>query len=116
MGKVVYWIDDVRDPKNFLPGRKKDDTVFWFKDYDSFVRHLIKFGLPDSIWFDHDLGQNKSGKDCADFLVDYCLDRGLPLPEYNSQSQNPVGRENIIKLFESYNKFYKENIEDGNLH
>lgn len=106
----------MRDPKVFLEGRKKDDTVVWLKNYESFVHQVIDFGLPDSVWFDHDLGEKKSGKDCADFLVDYCLDRGAPLPEYHCQSQNPVGRENIVKLLESYNKFYKTNIENGNLH
>jgi len=116
MGKTIYWIDDLRDPKEHLPDRKKDDTVFWFKNYASYVRHVLNFGLADEIWFDHDLGGERDGKDCANFTVDYCLDHALPLPDCKSQSQNPVGKENIVKLFESYNKFYKENIEDGNLH
>jgi hypothetical protein len=111
MGKTIYWIDDERDPKTHLPNRKKDDTVLWFKDYKTFVKHVIDFGLPDAVWFDHDLGNGKNGMDCASFMVDYCLDKGIPLPECGCQSQNPVGKENITKLIESYNKFYKENIE-----
>lgn len=113
MGKprVIYWVDDLRDPKEFLTDRTKNDTVMWFKTYEDFVRAIIQFSLPDVIWFDHDLGEGMSGKDCADFLVDFCLSNSLPVPEYHSQSQNPVGRENIIKLLDSYNKFYKENIE-----
>lgn len=109
-GRVIYWVDDLRDPKDFLVDRQKNDTVMWLKTYEEFVRAIIQFNMPDVVWFDHDLGQSKSGKDCADFLVDFCLSNGLPLPEYNSQSQNPVGRENIIKLLDSYNKFYNENI------
>ncbi len=109
--RVIYWLDDLRDPKVCLTDRTKSDTVFWIKDYESFCRKIMEHELPDVIWFDHDLGTEKNGKDCADFLVDYCLDRGLPVPEYHSQSQNPVGRENIIKLLDSYNKFYKNNIE-----
>ena len=110
-GRVIYWIDDLRDPKDFLVDRQKNDTVMWFKAYEEFVRAIIQFNMPDVIWFDHDLGQSsKSGKDCADFLVDFCLSNALPLPEYHSQSQNPVGKENIIKLLDSYNKFYNENI------
>ena len=109
-GRVIYWIDDLRDPKDFLVDRQKNDTVMWFKTYEEFVRAIIQFTLPDVIWFDHDLGNDKSGKDCANFLVDFCLSNALPLPEYNSQSQNPVGKENIIKLLDSYNKFYNENI------
>ena len=111
VARVIYWVDDLRDPKKFLSDRSKNDTVMWLKSHEDFVRTVIRFGLPDVVWFDHDLGEGKNGKDCADFLVDYCLDGGKPLPEYHSQSQNPVGRENIIKLLDSYNKFYKENIE-----
>ena len=116
MGAKIYWVDDLRNPKDFLTDRKKGDTVVWLKDYEEFVKQVINFGIPDVLYLDHDLGDGKNGKDCANFIVDYCLDKGEPLPEYHSQSQNPVGRENIIKLFESYNKFYKENIEDGNVH
>lgn len=116
MSKTIYWVDDSRDPKIYLTERKKGDTVFWLKDYKSFVTQVIDFGPPDTVWLDHDLGEGKNGKDCADFLVDYCLDRGQPLPEYHSQSQNPVGKENIIKLFESYNNFYNNNIENGNIY
>ena len=109
--RVIYWLDDERDPKVFLPDRKRNDTVIWIRDYKTFKRRIIEFLLPDVIWFDHDLGEEKTGKDCANFLVDYCLDRGVPLPEYHSQSQNPVGKENILKLLDSYDKFYKQNIE-----
>ena len=109
--RTIYWVDDLRDPKEHLVDRNVGDTVMWFETYDEFVKAIIRFPLPDVIWFDHDLGAEKSGKDCANFLVDFCLSNGLPLPAYNSQSQNPVGKENIIKLLDSYNKFYKENIE-----
>ena len=111
MCRLIYWLDDLRDPKDFLVDRKKSDTVVWLKDYDSFKKQIINYPMPDVVWFDHDLGEGKDGKDCANLLVDYCLDRGQPLPEYHSQSQNPVGKENIIKLLDSYNKFYKNNIE-----
>lgn len=108
----IYWVDDCRDPKEYLG----DGDIVWIKNYEAFVQEITEFGLPDIVWFDHDLGEKKSGKDCADFLVNYCLDKGLALPEYHSQSQNPVGKENILKLLESYNKFYKQSIENGNVH
>ena len=109
--RTIYWVDDLRDPKEHLFDRGKGDTVMWLKTYEEFVKAIVRLPLPDAIWFDHDLGASKDGKDCANFLVDYCLSNGFPLPEYHSQSQNPVGKENIIKLLDSYNKFYKENIE-----
>lgn len=64
--------------------------------------------MPDVIWFDHDLGEGKNGKDCANFLVDFCMTQKKRLPEYHSQSQNPVGRENIIKLLDCYKNFEKD--------
>jgi hypothetical protein len=55
---------------------------------------------------DHDLSyedQNKTenfnektGYDCAKWLVDYCVTNNLPLPDYYVHSFNPVGRMNII--------------------
>lgn len=111
--KTIYWVDDMRDPKQFLNDRQKNDTVMWFKTAEDFEAAIVNYALPDEVWFDHDLGEDKSGKDCADFLVNYCLDRGLGLPTYNSQSQNPVGRQNILGLLDSYNKFYINNIKDG---
>ena len=110
--RVIYWVDDVRDPKLYLSDRRKTDTVIWIKDYKTFCHRIIEYVLPDVIWFDHDLGGEKTGKDCANFLVDYCLDSSQPLPECYSQSMNSIGRENILSLVESYNKFYKTNIKD----
>lgn len=84
------------------------------------------FGLPDAICFDHDLGdcveldarerglskkearklkqQEKTGMDCAKWLVDYCIDNKLKLPKWNVQSANPCGKENIISLLKSFEK------------
>ena len=42
--------------------------------------------------------------DCAKWLVNYCLDRNLDLPEYYIHTMNPIGAENIKSLFESYEK------------
>ena len=113
--KVIYWLDDQRDPKVFL-NRQKGDTVMWLKTPEEFKNAITAYALPDEIWFDHDLGKSEDGKDCADFLVDFCLGRGLALPEYHSQSQNPVGKQNILSLLDSYNKFYLNNIKNGNLY
>ena len=34
----------------------------------------------------------KSGMDAARWLVDYCMDSDLDLPEWDIQSANPVGQ------------------------
>jgi hypothetical protein len=104
--------------------------VIWAKSYTEFVNHIVIMGLPDAVCFDHDLGKDvalaniksgmskreskkirrestKSGKDCANWLVNYCLDRNLNIPLYSIQSFNPVGKENIDSLLKSYKKHYE---------
>lgn len=126
--KKLLWLDDCRDPFDkeidwlvFSPiGR--DITTIWVKDYAEFTSWISENGLPDGICFDHDLSDlqafksgfpdmvediecnEKTGYDCAKWLVEYCLDNRLRLPLFNSQSANPAGRENIEKLLQNYEK------------
>lgn len=131
MSKLL-WLDDVRDPfaKDgewlvFAP--MKAHEVIWVKDYNEFVAWITENGLPDGIAFDHDLAdehyapqahwdekyaswaesqnfKEKTGMDCAKWLVDYCLDNDKVLPRFGSHSANPPGRENIIKLLTNFKK------------
>jgi hypothetical protein len=127
--KTLLWLDDIRDPLQddwlvFSPITPTE--VVWVKSYQQFVDWIIKNGLPEAICFDHDLGmevalaaraegmskrksrvlkqQEKTGFDCAKWLVDYCLDTDKPLPLYNIQSANPVGKENIDSLLKNFIK------------
>lgn len=130
MKKVLLWLDDCRDPMeddwlNFSP-IGKDITTVWVKSYDEFTKWITENGLPTAICFDHDLGEDvaigrvkkgmskrqarilkretMSGMDCAKWLVEYCYENKQPLPVYNIQSANPVGRENIDSLLKNYIK------------
>lgn len=123
MANKLLWLDDSRDPMVndwliFSPIGRNVDT-YWVKSYAEFVKWIIENGLPDGICFDHDLGdykidkitkqqihQEKTGMDCAKWLVDYCLDNNLQIPKYSIQSSNPSGRENISSLLENYKKYY----------
>ena len=49
----------------------------------------------------------KTGYDCAKWLVEYCIDNNKSLPKYAIQSANPVGKENINSLLMNFNKFNK---------
>ena len=90
------YLDDLRPiPEGF-------DGV---RSFDEFVSYITENGLPDYISFDHDLGEGKSGYDCAKWLVDYCLDHKLDMPGFSVHSQNPVGRENIEGLLVSYKRY-----------
>ena len=42
-----------------------------------------------------DYGPEKTGFDCAKWLVDFCHDNDVPFPRYTIHSMNPVGRLNI---------------------
>ena len=127
--KKLLWLDDYRNPMEgqwlvFSPITLEDLEVFWVKSYKEFTDWITENGLPDAICFDHDLGDyqafrnghpeyfedqewpetEKTGYDCAKWLVEYCMENKLKLPLYNIQSANPVGKENIDKLLKNYIK------------
>lgn len=110
----------------------RDVDTHWVKSYEEFVRWIECNGLPDGICFDHDLGyvvdpninkieyingeisafsllpyseEEKTGFDCAKWLINYCMTQNIKLPKYNIQSSNPVGKENIDCLLKNYIKY-----------
>lgn len=44
----------------------------------------------------------ESGFDCAKWLVAYCLDNEMALPDFTVHSQNPVGKRNIESLLNNF--------------
>lgn len=106
-------------------------NINWVLNYEQFVKWIELFGLPDAISFDHDLAdehytpeqfwdnyeeskrfqewrsqsyQEKTGMDCAKWLVDYCMDNKKKLPEIFVHSANPVGADNIKGLLDNFIK------------
>jgi len=132
--KTLLWLDDIRSPFEndgswlvFSPIEQPFEVI-WVKTYDEFTKWITDNGLPTAICFDHDLGKDialaniksgmskreakrirrnstKTGKDCANWLVEYCMDNEKDLPLYNIQSANPVGKENIDGLLKNFLKF-----------
>lgn len=102
---TLVWLDDVRNPKNFIDTQKYD--VVWLKSYEEFVEYFKTSEIPDIIWFDHDLGGDYDGYDCAVYLIEVCQKYNCDLPEYYSQSSNPPGKTRILGLLDSYRKFRK---------
>ena len=118
MKNKKLFLDDIRNPKT--------DGWYIVRNFEDFVNFINKNGLPDEISFDHDLGDDiarenvengmskkkarelkkevKSGYDCAKWLCEYCWGNGLPLPTWNVHSANPVGRDNIISILQSFEK------------
>jgi len=130
--KKLLWLDDYRDPFDEKAGWLRYSPVtpakvIWVKSYKEFVKWINKHGLPDAIAFDHDLAdehyapqdkwleydkwankqefKEKTGHDCAKWLIEYCIDNEKELPMFSSHSANPVGRENILKLLTSFLKY-----------
>lgn len=124
MKKCLY-LDDVRSPINELPGYEPWTIV---RNYDEFVAYINTHGVPDFISFDHDLAQEhmedyfaqvhafgfqtpsydkfkeKTGLDCAKYLIDYCIANDLVPKRCAVHSHNPVGGKNIQDCINSYKK------------
>ncbi len=114
------FLDDCREPKDsfYYTYNKIYNDPNWniVRSYDEFVQYITIHGLPSIISFDHDLADEhyetdniedyteKTGYECAKWLVNYCIDNNCKLPIYYCHSQNPVGKKNILTLLENYNK------------
>lgn len=108
------FLDDIRIPKDAIGLVPSNLNQFYWendwiivRNYYEFCNYMQKFGLPDFISFDHDLAdehygdfefsdyKEKTGYECAKWLVDWCLENGLQIPDYIVHSANPIGKKNI---------------------
>ena len=103
--KKLLWLDDFRNPVEYIIG---DYDIIWVKNYEDFCKYINEKGIPEIICFDHDLGEEKSGYDCAKFVVNYCQKHKLDIPTYDIQSSNTVGKDNIRSLMNNWHRIYKE--------
>lgn len=135
--ETLLWLDDRRDPyqgtwlEAFAPAFVDNIMgVIWVKSYAEFISWIDKNGLPTMIGFDHDLGgdiavelvknglskrkareykkQEKTGYDCAKWVVEYCMKHNFKFPNYTVQSANTVGTVNIISYIENYKKHWEK--------
>ncbi|MBK1895364.1 cyclic-phosphate processing receiver domain-containing protein [Chryseobacterium paridis] len=121
MIKRFLFLDDIRFPIEAY--HYTEQEIFLQKDwhivrnYEQFINQILEKGLPELISFDHDLADRhyvkqkdssdfteKTGYDCAKWLIDYCMDNHLNLPKFYSHSMNPVGKKNIINLLDNFKK------------
>lgn len=118
----------------FVGDRDNEDVVIWVKNFNEFEQWIYNNGLPNKISFDHDLAdehyapqerygdyntwaseqgfKEKTGMDCAQFIVDYCLDYNKELPTWSVHSANPSGAENITKLLINFMKHQEKYFEE----
>jgi hypothetical protein len=116
--KMYLYLDDVR-----IPTEGEWEVV---KNYDEFVAHIRLNGLEnyEVISLDHDLGESamieyytntkpnfeldykrieeKTGYDCAKWLVSESIAKSIPLPQIYVHSANPIGSANIIGYINNY--------------
>lgn len=127
------FLDDERIPSNVK--WVKIPLVEWtiVRNYKQFVDTITAKGLPQNISFDHDLADEhyvqslasnknkthdfnygtiteKTGYDCAKWLVEYCREKDLDIPSYTVHSMSVVGKKNIIGYLENY-KLWRINLK-----
>jgi len=116
--KLYLYLDDVRIPKT--------DNWEVVRNYDEFVAHIKMNGLEnyEVISLDHDLGEGamveyytnvkpnyelnyeripeKTGMDCARFLVAEAMNKKIQLPTVYVHSANPIGSANMMGYINNY--------------
>lgn len=117
--KINLYLDDIRKP---LANHWEVVT-----NYDEFVSHIRLNGLEnyELISLDHDLGEQatnefykntqpnyilnydniineKTGLDCAKWLVAESMTKKIPLPQIYVHSANPIGSANIMGYLNNY--------------
>jgi hypothetical protein len=127
--KTALYLDDVRTPTETIPGYHPWNIV---RNYDEFIKWITKNGIPDLVSFDHDLGiehtndyfsqvasqgyqnpsyttyKEKTGVECAGWLIDYCQEKQLPLKTCCVHSHNPIGAKNIQNLINGFKRHMDE--------
>lgn len=101
---TYLFLDDERNPKDVYWFALEDVAWNVVRNYQEFTDYIHKHGMPRHISFDHDLGEEKTGMDCAHFVVSYCLDHQLDAPSFSVHSKNIVGAENIQNLLLGFSK------------
>jgi len=117
--KIWLYLDDVRTPNS--------ENWKVVRNYDGFVSHIMLNGLEnyEVISLDHDLGEEsmyeyytnvknnftlnydnivneKTGMDCAKYLVAKSMEKGIPLPQIYIHSANPIGSANMMGYINNY--------------
>lgn len=120
MDKVRIYLDDIRTPI--------DEDWVVCRNYNEFVEKITDIGLGKiyMISLDHDLGETaireyfknvrtnyildyaniheKTGYDCAKWLVEESMNKEIPLPLVMVHSANPIGSSNIMGYINNYLK------------
>lgn len=124
-----------KDCCNYMPNIKfyLDNEFVIARNYDEFVTLVTERyengEFPEVVSFDHDLAdehyrpsmfnpdghysnyyndgtfKEKTGYECAKWLIDFCVEKNERIPRYIVHSMNPIGAQNIMKLLENFDRF-----------
>jgi hypothetical protein len=114
------FLDDVRSAEMVFmntidPIYENNNEWEIVRSFNEFVSYIEENGLPEFISFDHDLDfehyklenqqdidyekmEIKTGFHAAQWLVNYCADNKLKLPNYKVHSMNLAGKRNIERI------------------
>ena len=122
MEKIWIYLDDVRTPIE----SNLDKVWVVVRSYEEFVSKVSELGLEniEVISLDHDLGESamaefyvnvspnytlnydnikeKTGMDCAKWLVEQSIEKKIALPQVYTHSANPIGSANIMGYINNY--------------
>lgn len=127
----IIWIDDKRNPVEYMASNvipkefqnlvfetKSNYEIIWLKSFKEWIEWAKKnwFGNKnkkyiDCFCLDHDLGDfDENGKEytgatVAKTIINDILSNNKQLPYYECHSSNPAGRNNIVSIFETYEKY-----------
>lgn len=104
--KWTLFIDDERFPEfvgiNY-------PVVVARNSYDA-LRFVDAWGMPNQIWFDHDLGEKDTAMTFVRWLEGEVAYKGLKIPDdftFAVHSMNPIGAENIRSAMAQLIEHYK---------
>jgi hypothetical protein len=124
-GQFIF-LDDIRTPLGTTHVTIPNYPYTIVRDYWEFCIAVEEYykdigEAPCYVTFDHDLNcidyienpdydgrDEKTGFHCAKWLIEFCEKYNLDFPEYGVHSMNPIGKENIVSLIESYKKVKKK--------
>lgn len=120
------FLDDIRVPEDVTWVKMPKHEWLVVRNYNDFVQTVFSKGIPSFVAYDHDLAdqhyqpiaalnqqnidyskyREKTGYECAKFLVDECMRKQVKHPRFVVHSMNPVGRKNIVSYINSYNNTF----------
>lgn len=93
----ILFIDDIRNPFDYIDNVDGVYVVIARNSHDALA--ALKEFTFDIIFFDHDLGEDRTGYDIAKWIVE----NNIKIKQgFKIVSSNPVGRFNISQLLDRY--------------